>query len=272
MKRIALFQFHKDWDVCANRLRLLRRFNPGVEVYGLFGGEEGDLVRARGISSDSDGIWHLAGRDARWKWQNTDLCVREWHHKVGRHIAFDVVHVVQWDLLLFDSLENLFARIPPNALGLTGLTSIAAIADRWHWTLNEPHKTELIRLREFVAERHGAKPPDQACLGPGYSLPRAFLDRYAAIDVPELGHDELRLPLFARILGFPIADTGFYPLWFDVEGERLFNANSDEIEEAMIRSELMRPGGRRVFHPFRRSFEGPEVEALLAGTRLEVAG
>ena len=47
--------------------------------------------------------------------------------------------------------------------------------------------------------------PFVACLGPGYCLPREFLRRYANLDVPELGHDELRLPLFGRLLGLEVA-------------------------------------------------------------------
>lgn len=264
MKRIALFQFHRDWDICANRLQLLRAFNPGVEVYGLFGGEEESLEGAKGaLGGDLAAVYYLRDRDSRWKWQNTDLAVREWFRDFGHRVDFDVAHVLQWDLLFFDSLASAYRAVPHDALGLTGITTVEAIADRWHWTLNEPHKTELVRLLEFVKAGYGYERPPRACLGPGYCLPRRFLEKYAEADVPELGHDELRLPLFGEILGCEIRDTGFYPRWFDAEDDRLFNANGDEIEDALIRRELARSGGRRVFHPFRKVFEGPEVKALL---------
>lgn len=271
MKRVAILQFHRDWDVCANRLDLLRAFNPGLETYGLFGGEAENFARAREIFDDPRRVWHFRGRDARWKWQNTDLSVLAWYRDFGRDLVFDVLHVVQWDLLLLDSLENLYAPVPPDALGLTGVTSLRAISDRWHWTLVEPHKTELVRLGELVVRRFGTEPPFEVCLGPGYCLPRAFLERYAETDVPELAHDELRLPLFARILGFRVADTEFYPRWFDVSEERFFNANGEEISEALIREELQRPAGRRAFHPFRKVFEMAELQPPGAPTPLEVA-
>jgi hypothetical protein len=158
-------------------------------------------------------------------------------------------------------------------LGLTGLTPVDRIAERWHWTLVEPHRSELVTLREFVRDRFGDTEPLVACLGPGYSLPREFLRRYAEVDVPELGHDELRLPLFGRLLGFPIRDTGFYPAWFDAEAEKLFNANADDIDESRIRAELARAGGRRVFHPYRKIFEpvsaglSPERSPAVAAER-----
>jgi hypothetical protein len=264
VKRIALFQFHRDWDVCANHLQLLRAFNPGIEIHGLFGGgEETSKEAEEALGGDLISLYLLRDRESRWKWQNTDLAVREWFRDAGHRAEFDVVHVVQWDLLFFDSLPDLYRSIPPGALGLTGITSVEKIAHRWHWTLTEPHKSELAALREFVRERFGDQEPLITCLGPGYCLPREFLSRYAEADVPELGHDELRLPLFGRLLGFPIADTGFYPRWFDPAGERSFNANGDEIEDAVIRRELALPGGRRVFHPCRKVFEGHPLEELL---------
>jgi hypothetical protein len=264
MKRMALLQFHRDLEVAANRLRLLEDLNPRLAVYGLFGGEGSDFASARAVfGARPEAVHHLEASDPRWKWQNTDLGVLDWFRGVGRHLAFDVLHVIQWDLLLLDSLDNLYARVPTVALGLTGVTPLRAIADRWHWTRVEPHRTELVELGDFVAARFGAEPPIEACLGPGYCLPRAFLDLYAKTDVPELGHDELRLPLFARILGFPVADTGFYPRWFDRDEERYFNANGEEIDESTIRRELSRPGGRRAFHPFRRVFELPGDQTQL---------
>ena len=274
MKRIALLQFHRDWDVCANRVRLLRGFNPDVAIYGLFGGEEEKWKEAAAaLGPDVEDVFLLRHPDTRWKWQNTDLGVRRWFQEFGHRVEFDVLHVIQWDLLLFDSLANLYRDIPGGALGLTGLTPVDRIADRWHWTLVEPHRSELVALREIVRDRFGDTEPLVACLGPGYSLPKEFLRRYAEVDVPELGHDELRLPLFGRVLGFPIRDTGFYPAWFDAEGEKLFNANGDDIEESRIRAELARAGGRRVFHPYRKVFEpvpaglSPERSPAVAAER-----
>ena len=70
--------------------------------------------------------------------------------------------------------------------------------------------------------------------------------------IPELGNDELRLPLFARIFGFPLADTRFYRKWFDADEKRFFNCIGRGIDPGTILSELMKPDGRRVFHPYRK--------------------
>ena len=255
MKRIALLQFHKDWEICRNRARLLRTLNPGLEIHGLFGGDPEKLEEARhALGAELDSLYLLRHPDREWKWKNTDLAVRSWYRDAGAELEFDVVHSVQWDLLLLAPLSVLYRGVPGESLGLSGITTVDAIADRWHWTQNEPHRSELVQLKDLVRYRFGYDAPFRACLGPGYCLPRKFLDAYARADVPELGHDEIRLPLFASILGFDASDTGFYPRWFDTLEERFFNAASDDIDERLIRLELARPRGRRAFHPFRREF------------------
>ena len=263
MERIALFMFHKDWDVCSSRLDLLRAFNPEVQIYGLFGGEAADFdqVNAR-FREQLSGIYHFRHDDSRWKWQNTDLAVREWFCNFGRELQFQVVHVIQWDLLLFERLARLYRRVPSGALGLTGITPVSSISHRWEWCLAEQLKAPMTQLEAHVRETYGFTGILEASLGPGYCLPRAFLQKYAEMDIPDLGHDEVRLPLYARVLGFPIVDTGFYSRWFDAAEEQYFNANSVEIRDEVIIQELMRFRGRRVFHPYRKVV-GPIATAML---------
>lgn len=47
MKFAILFQFFKDIDVCRNRLKLLKKFNPDIPIYGLFGGEASQADKFR---------------------------------------------------------------------------------------------------------------------------------------------------------------------------------------------------------------------------------
>jgi len=233
-------------------------------MFGLFGGVASHFSLASDLVSDGlDDVYHLQGRETAWKWQNTDLAVRTWYVDVGHNIPFDVLHVIQWDLLLFESLAKLYGRVSPDALGFSGLTPVELIASRWHWTLNQPHIDEWKRLLPLVAARFGYTGVPHACLGPGYTLPRAFLERYAETEIPELAHDELRLPLFGQIFGFQLIDVGFYPKWFDQEADQLFNANGGELDTTAVRAELTRPGGRRAFHPCRESFSPGEVEEFL---------
>ena len=82
-------------------------------------------------------------------------------------------------------------------------------------------------------------------------MPRTFLEKYVATDVPTICHDELRLPLMAQSLGFRLYDTGLYRGWFDPEEMRFFNADTFGIAPDVIKAELAKPTGRRVFHPCR---------------------
>ncbi|MYZ48911.1 hypothetical protein [Propylenella binzhouense] len=260
MTDIALFVFHRDFDVCADNLRLLRALNPGLPIHGVFGGEAGDLPEARRrLAGSLESLYHLDHPDRRWKWQNGDLAVSRWYRRIGRGLRFDRLYLVQWDLVFCEPLREAYRRVPAGALGLSGLRPLAEVADRWWWTTDAAQASELRALVRFARERYGFRGPLDACIGTGCCLPGDFVRRYAGLDVPELCHDEIRLPLFARILGIPAVDTGFYPKWFDAEEERYFNADSREIEDEIIVTELARPDGRRVFHPYRKPIGGLTV-------------
>jgi hypothetical protein len=64
--------------------------------------------------------------------------------------------------------------------------------------------------------------------------------------------DALRFPLFAQILGVPIADTGFRRRWRDEDEDRFFNSPGRPIEPATITAELAKSDGRRAFRPVPR--------------------
>jgi len=67
------------------------------------------------------------------------------------------------------------------------------------------------------------------------------------------------MPLFSQILGFKLYDTGFYR-WFDKDEEKFFNIEIEEIKSNIIKRELSKPSGRRVFHPYRRVFSQSMVD------------
>jgi hypothetical protein len=78
MKRVVLFRFHQNREVCLNRLDLLRRYNPGVEIHGMYGGDEAAFPRVeRGIGGELSSLFCLSGRSvstssgAVWCWRRT---------------------------------------------------------------------------------------------------------------------------------------------------------------------------------------------------------
>lgn len=254
IERAILFLCHAHIDLCVSRVELLRRLNPGLELYVLFGGDEAWPEATQQLPAIVDHLYRFTDEDARWKWRNTDLMVRRWFRDVGRDFRFDILHVIQWDLMILTGVSDAYAAVPRDTVALTALTTVDAIAGHWHWTLDETAKHGWEQLLAFARTHYGYKGPPLACLGPGYALPRTFLADYSAAEVPDYAHDELRLPLFAQLLGYSLVDTGFAGPWFDAIDEQFFNANGVEISPVTVAAEIMRPNGHRVFHPCRRAF------------------
>lgn len=242
MKRLILFRFHKEPEICRNRISILRKYNPGMPIHGLFGGEGDPRLDIP--------VYVSKKKDAEWKWKNGDLCVREWFGEVGKNLDFDMLHVVEWDLLILDSIEKVYSHIGKNKVGLTALVPLEMIKDVWSWLIEEPSRSEWRGLLSLARQEYGYCDEPYGCLGPGYCLPRSFLDRYTAEDIPELCHDELRLPLFAQIFGFGPLDTGFATM--SPEDWHFFNCEKNEIGMDIIMEEGK--NGRRVFHPFYGEF------------------
>lgn len=266
MKTAALFQFHAELDLCRSRIEFLRSLNPGVDFYGVYGGSDASAAREL-IAAGLLHVHHNPSRPPEWNKRHTDLAVADWFKAIGRAVPFDRLHVIQWDLIFFVSLAEAYQRVPPEAVALTGLTELSAIEHFWPWTSWQEFVPETNRL--FVASERalGIRRPTFACIGPGYSLPRMYLERSAGVDLDEAGHDELRIPLVAQALGCQLVDTGFYPIWRDPQVESAFNADAKEISPHVVEAELALSGGRRVFHPCRTLFDEVTLRALGTSAR-----
>jgi hypothetical protein len=253
VKRAILLRFHKAPLVCRSRVALLRQLNPGVPVYGVCGDDQ-PFLRAFGK--------HVVGLDALYTsdtsgrhWMHLDLVVRAWYRDVGSDVPFDVLHLVEWDLLLLEPLEQLYASVPEGAVGLTALTPVSELEAQWTWLRREEERRNWEQLLEVARADWRYDGIPYGCVGPGPVLPRPFLDAYAAADPPLLAHDELRLPLFAQVLGFPLVDNRLRGPWRGEREHPFFHFRGSEIELKTIRSELAKPDGARAFHPVRRRLD-----------------
>ncbi len=265
MKRIVLFRFHENQTVCRNHLELLRRYNPGTAIYGMYGGNEDVFPRVEhSLGQEFSHLYCLRGKTKTWKWLHGDLAVREWHQMIGRELDFDMLHVIEWDLLLLDSLEKLYSAVPKDSLGITGLIPLRLVSESWGWCKLSTWIPQWERLLAHSREKYMNHAEPYASLGPGLCLPKEFLDLYADSEVPALCHDEVRLPLFAQNLGLNLCDTNFYQGWFDGQDEIFFNCTNKEIELETIKRELGNPLGRRAFHPFRQILTESPAESVRA--------
>jgi hypothetical protein len=256
MKRIIVFRFHAHPAICENRLRCLKKFNPDVKIYGLFGGPEKEYGKfKRRLMPFLEHCYCIRDKTDRWKWKNGDLALRLWYTAVGNTVSFDMVHVIEWDLLLWASVHEIYKDIPLDAIGLTALVPLQEVAGRWIWSAEEPHKGELANLLVWVRENFGYSQPPYGAQAPGICLPRRFLEAYSRIEIPELCNDEVRLPLFGQIFGLTLHDTRFCTDWFTRSAGQTFHCQTrvfPEVDLPTIKRELAKPAGARVFHPFRR--------------------
>jgi hypothetical protein len=246
MSSAILFRFHKNLALCRNRLRHLRRLNPGVPIYGLYGGDS----HFAGVANATLGgllehMHSLAGGRAFWKWADFDRAVASWFRDAGQELPFERLHMVEWDMILLDSVDALYRSVPADAVGLTALTPLLEVEQRWTWMQQAGYRAEAEELFRWARDEHGWQANPYTCLAWGASLPRRFLEDGQRLALPALGHDELRLPLAAQLLGYQLYDTGFH---CKTESADL------EIEQAVIDAELAKPAGRRVFHPYRRPY------------------
>jgi hypothetical protein len=258
VKRIVVFRFDRSPVVCRANVGQMRRCNPGIRIHGLYGGPRGYKGAAFRLAGrrvmDLDSLW-LSPHSGVWNWYHGDIALAIWYRDVGHRLDFDVLHFVEWDLLLLDSLERIFDSVPAHAVGLTALTPLSAVEDDWEWLGTPERRRQWEQLLADVRARWGYDQRPYACWGPGPCIPRAFIERYSALPPPEeCPIDELRLPLFAQVLKFELADTGLRRTWDDPAEDRFFNLRPVEIDHDTIAAELARPDGRRAFHPVRRPF------------------
>ena len=254
MTRIIIFRFHKDIGICLNRLKLLNKFNPNVDIYGIYGGEEKDFSKYQeALNKYFKHLYCIKNKSSRQKWQNFDLALRDWFKEIGKNIDFDQAYIIEWDLILLDSLDNIYSHINKEKVGLTAFIKLKQVEKQWDWVSKEPSRSEWLKLLEFVKEKYNYSSEPNASLGPGPCFPKEFLRKYSEAEVPELCHDELRIPLYAQILGFKCKDTEFYRKWFDDEEKKYFNCIGQEIDIETIELEI-KNNGRKVFHPFRKIF------------------
>jgi hypothetical protein len=268
MSKIALLRYHHQVEVCRNRLELFAHFNPDVPVFGLYGGEPRDFDRYTRELDRLRGNYCLSGIAPESKWKSVDLALKEWFQRVGHAIPFTQLYLLEWDFVLFDRIEHAYRNVPEGSAGFSGLTELRAISGQWWWTRDPEKKAEWQALMRHVRERYGYDAEPLGMLCPGLTLPRRLLEGMDRIDLPELGNDELRLPLMAQLLGVEVRDTGFHRRWFSRWEHRYFNCNELPVSERRIMGQLHLRNGRRAFHPYRGIFEPRRIPTASGRARL----
>ena len=255
-KPIIIFRFHKEPVVCLNRLEILKHYNPSVPIYGIYGGDISDFPEHQKILKNYFiDIYVIKSDSSEWKWKNSDLVLLEWYNDAGKHIDFSMAFFIEWDLLLFGDIEDIYSSINEGDVGITGMIPLTKIENTWYWTSVEPHKSEWTALLNFVSMYYQYKAIPLASLGCGLCFPKSFLEKYTELYLPELCHDELRTPLAAQLLGFPVKDTGFMRDWLNPYEIKYFNCYKNRLIALQTIIEELTLKRRKAFHPFRDIFD-----------------
>lgn len=272
MRLAILFWFYKDLGLCKNRLRLLRLLNPGVPIYGLYGGDPQDAASMRAVLGPwCDDLYAFPEpRTPEWKWLNGDHLIAAWHKARGHALPdWDTLIVVQWDMLVLAPVRDLFAFLRPGELLLSGLRPLAEVEAWWGWAGRRlpERRPALDAFQSWLAQRHGYSGELWCCQFMVAALPRRFLDQSVADGPTEDGFIEYRVPTLARVYGIPFRlDHPFRPWWGADPATRdappparILNAMGEAVPLALIRDQLADPHGGRIFHPFGDPFAEAEL-------------
>ena len=257
MKKPAiLFWYYKTPEVCAERLHLLRRLNPGLPIYGLYGGNIDEYPRYEAaLRNCLDDNWGFPGSgDVEWKWRHGDLMISDWHRKRGKHLSWDTLVMMQWDMVALAPIRGIFAELGEDEIFLPGLRPMEDLEPDWWWVRPQTAPgDEYMHFKNMMETSHGFTGPYQACQFVTAVFQRAFMDAYSEISNPELGFLEYKLPAYASLFGFSLARLPCLDVTWPGEPSRndhlTLTAAKREIQVMDIIAEYLRPGGARLFHP-----------------------
>lgn len=260
MRTALIYRFHKDVEVHARRVEILRHFNPGVPIHGLYGGS--DYPQAcHDLGNLFDSIYDHPSRDGFFKWMHAEYMLRDWFVAEGHKHAFDRLVDHEWDILHVAPVRDVYARVPAQAAAFGGLTPpLEAMLGGWWWLAQPAHKQAFANYCRYAAMTYGIGLQRYICQGVGSVLPRTFLEKLATEPLPIealLGvHCEITLPGYAEFLGFEIVNHGLHPPWTgmfkSLYSGPMFHCNSDEpITLGLLHDDCRRSRGprRTSYHP-----------------------
>jgi hypothetical protein len=263
-KLALLFWFYDHVDVCINRLDLLRRLNPGIAIYGLFGGPPSLAAEfEQALSSRLDHYYAFPqDRPPSWKWEHGDILISQWFRDCGRDLDWDTIIVAQWDMLILKPLRQVFAALRKDEIFVSSTRPVREVEKTWFWVRppNEPLRNRYIRFLEHLKTISTKSVEPLASIFLIVCLPRVFLEKYSRIAMPELGFIEYRVPTYARLFGVSNCDRLNLDAWSPDESHAFRGHKKYLIPVKMpiplldIYLAQLRRRGPAIFHPYYRIF------------------
>ena len=258
-KLAVLFWFYKEPHICENRLKLLRKYNPDMPIYGLYGGDPQEASDYEQLLARYLDDFYVFGqeRDSQWKWLHGDLVIADWYSRRGHQLSWDTIVVVQWDMVVYGPIQKVFSMLQRDQVLLSGLRPIDEVEQQWSWTSPDypDRRAEYLRFLDRVQKHFDFDSRPLCCLFVVVCLSRGFLDQYSRIEQPELGFLEYRVPIYAQVFRVPFCtDHPFEPWWDGIDPFRRdlpLMAWQRRVDRRTMLGHLLNPWGARVFHPYR---------------------
>ena len=249
-----LFWYYKAPAICCRRLAELRRLHPTTAIYGLYGGDPGQIGDFAELRTWLDDAWcYDSAQPEEWKWRHGDLMIAEWFDKRGRDLAWDSIAVVQWDMLVCRPLDQVFSPLDRDEVYLPGVRPVSEVEGFWWWAKpGTPQRAEMDAFEAGLRQRHrfGAL---QGCQFVCAVFSRRFLELYGSMPDREIGFLEYKLPSCVLAFGMSLRD---YPQlkvsWQSDPHETrpvVLSARKGAIRARDILLQRLVPGGARLFHP-----------------------
>ena len=265
MNLVILFWCYKEVEICANRLRLLRHYNPATPIYVLFGGEPGEAEQfeTKLFPYVNDFYAFPDEKEPFWKWRYGDVLISRWFTERGYGLKWDSILVIQWDMLVFAPVEKLFNHVGKDELLLPGLRSAEDVSASWEdsesfaFIFNRPeHESYYSEYLAFLEEYRLEEQDVLCCAFIVTVLPRSFLDRYSRRESPEIGFLEYSIPSLAKFWGFDFCTEHPYTPWLKGNPHpynRMLNTVNADCPNRYVLLHLLDPRGLRIFHPHRQN-------------------
>jgi hypothetical protein len=256
-----IYWFYKEPEITKNHLEVIRRYNPNRKIFGLYGG---DIKEASNYSAALenllDDFWvypETYGSKKYDKWIHGDLMLLDWYEKRGQNLIWDSVAITQWDMLLLDDIMNITPDIQTNQVFFSGYRTLdQEIENRWSWTKPDgKFRKEYLDFCSYVENKFGYMERLKCCLYIYEVLTRPFFDGYLSLPEKGLGMLEYKDPTLACILGLDIYEQDIGVYWRSAGQSTLqspLNAMSVPIKTSLIKEELLKPDGWRLFHPYEK--------------------
>ena len=261
MNRAILFWFYRDIDICKNRLRILKTYNPKTKIFGLYGGNinEFEKYKIKLNKYFNDLYCFQTSKTNQWKWRHGDLMINTWFKERGYLLNWESIVVVQWDMLIFGSIKNIFNNVKKDELLFSGLRPVNEVESWWPWVKKGSNEREdYIKCINNIKLNTEKKVKALCCLFIVVIFTRSFLEKYAYIKDEEVGFLEYKIPTYANAWGYKFHNDSLNKPWWAADPktksinkiEKTLIAIKQTVSLDVVKYHLSKNDGNRIFHPY----------------------